>query len=389
MTTDLTDGSELSEEEFAWDVFAPDPDESEIAAEAAALEDEDELDLDDSHLDWEAAMREPETMGGPEGEARAGAAYDRIVDTVRRSVEDPENAGDVVDEDHVDEVPDVVAALEPEATGAPGLAWLDLDDGIDGGGAPAPATWQDGPTETERGPWVPTAAAASFEPVADSDGEGAGALRGTPSWEEPDLGWEPAWEPAPEPDAHEVPTFEPDAATALALAPPTWAPELESEPEEASVVTPALHGGADADAAVDAEVDVAAIADGRGRPVLCPQEDPGTEEGPRTTAAQPGLHGHRGLGLSGPGARRSRCGRSCSPSPGEYRPDCEDRPAGGARLALPRRRPDAIGNRCGRLRDHGGSSRHDVPFGPPHHEQRGKGDLPVHLVAAALRECPG
>ena len=200
MTTDLTDGSELSEEEFAWDVFAPDPDESEIAAEAAALEDEDELDLDDSHLDWEAAMREPETMGGPEGEARAGAAYDRIVDTVRRSFEDPENAGDVVDEDHVDEVPDVVAALEPEATGAPGLAWLDLDDGIDGGGAPAPATWQDGPTETERGPWVPTAAAASFEPVADSDGEGAGALRGTPSWEEPDLGWEPAWEPAPEPD---------------------------------------------------------------------------------------------------------------------------------------------------------------------------------------------
>ena len=90
MTTDLTGGSDLNEEEFDWDVFAPDPDEAEIAAEAAALEDRAELNLDDSHIDWEAALQEPETMGGADGEARAGAAFDRIVDTVRRSVEDPE-----------------------------------------------------------------------------------------------------------------------------------------------------------------------------------------------------------------------------------------------------------------------------------------------------------
>jgi hypothetical protein len=107
---------------------------------------------------------------------------------------------------------------------------------------------------------VPTSAAAAFEPVADGDVQGA-ALRGTPSWEEPDLGWEPAWEPAPESEAPEVPTFEPDVATALALAPPTWAPELESEPEEASAVTPALHAGADVVADVDADVEADADAD--------------------------------------------------------------------------------------------------------------------------------
>ncbi len=94
MTTDLTGGSDLNEEDFDWDVFAPDPDEAEIAAEAAALEDRAELNLDDSHIDWEAALQEPETMGGADGDARAGAAFDRIVDTVRRSVEDPETETD-------------------------------------------------------------------------------------------------------------------------------------------------------------------------------------------------------------------------------------------------------------------------------------------------------
>ncbi len=91
MTTDLTDDFGLGEEEFDWDVFVPDPDDAEVAAEAAALEDEDELDLDDSEFDWEAALREdPETEAAEDGGARAGAAYDRIVDTVRRSVEEPE-----------------------------------------------------------------------------------------------------------------------------------------------------------------------------------------------------------------------------------------------------------------------------------------------------------
>jgi hypothetical protein len=93
VTTDLTDDFGLGEEEFAWDVFEPDPDDADIAAEAAALEDGDELDLDDSEFDWDAALREEPEAGagaGADGGARAGAAYDRIVDTVRRSFEDAE-----------------------------------------------------------------------------------------------------------------------------------------------------------------------------------------------------------------------------------------------------------------------------------------------------------
>ena len=58
MTTDLTGDFGLGEDEFEWDVFLPDPDEAEIASEAAALQNEDELDLDDSDFDWEAALRE-------------------------------------------------------------------------------------------------------------------------------------------------------------------------------------------------------------------------------------------------------------------------------------------------------------------------------------------
>jgi hypothetical protein len=88
MTTDLTGDFELGEDEFDWDVFLPDPDEAEMETEASALETEAELSLDDSDFDWDRALRDD---AGPTGEAddeRAGAAYDRIVDTVRRSVED-------------------------------------------------------------------------------------------------------------------------------------------------------------------------------------------------------------------------------------------------------------------------------------------------------------
>ena len=93
MTTDLTGDYGLGEDEFDWDVFLPDPDESEIAAEAAALEDEAELDLDDSDFDWEAALREDgEPEDGADDGARAGAAYDRIVDMVRRSFEEESEA---------------------------------------------------------------------------------------------------------------------------------------------------------------------------------------------------------------------------------------------------------------------------------------------------------
>jgi hypothetical protein len=115
MTTDLTGDFELGEEEFDWDVFLPDPDEAEIAAAAAALEDEAELDLDDSSFDWEAALREE---GGPESDAdngaRAGAAYDRIVNTVRQSFEDPE--------------PEEETAVDAEAAAEPVLQSLEAVD---------------------------------------------------------------------------------------------------------------------------------------------------------------------------------------------------------------------------------------------------------------------
>jgi hypothetical protein len=110
VTTDLTGDFGLSEEEFDWDVFVPDPDDTEIAAEAAAPDDEDELALDDSEFDWDAALREdPETEAGEDAGARAGAAYDRIVDTVRRSVEEPEPEADS------DPEPEPVAVQATEA----------------------------------------------------------------------------------------------------------------------------------------------------------------------------------------------------------------------------------------------------------------------------------
>jgi hypothetical protein len=94
VTTDLTGDFELGEDEFDWDVFLPDPDEADMEAEASALENEAELSLDDSDFDWDGALRDDagsENAAADEG--RAGAAYDRIVDTVRRSVEDEPSTG--------------------------------------------------------------------------------------------------------------------------------------------------------------------------------------------------------------------------------------------------------------------------------------------------------
>ncbi len=108
MTTDLTNDPEVDEDDFEWDVFVPDPDEAELAAEAAALDDESELNLDDSDFDWEAALQEDSELDGAEGQARAGAAFDRIVDTVRRNYEDPEAETELQDSADLD--PD----LEPE-----------------------------------------------------------------------------------------------------------------------------------------------------------------------------------------------------------------------------------------------------------------------------------
>src|ERR1700722_5869296 len=95
MTTDLTGDFELGEDEFEWDVFLPDPDDADLEAQVAALEDDAELSLDDSDFDWDRALRDDAGPDGADDGARAGAAYDRIVDTVRRSVEDePSTAAD-------------------------------------------------------------------------------------------------------------------------------------------------------------------------------------------------------------------------------------------------------------------------------------------------------
>ncbi len=260
MTTDLTDGSELNEEEFDWDVFAPDPDESEIAANAA-VEGEDDLNLDDdADLDWEAAWREPEVADGVDSDARAGAAYERIVDTVRRSVEDPERetpvaqtpvvgapvvegGGDEGGGGGVDEESSV-AIRDPDAAGATEVSWLDLDDDRpdDDGDAPALGPFESGQetsNEPERGPWVPVSTMTPFEPLTDADAQETRRFQDAPSWQEPEVGWESAWEPDPEPQAPAVPAFEPDPATALAT--PAWTnDELEAEVDVAPPVTPVL-----------------------------------------------------------------------------------------------------------------------------------------------------
>ena len=229
MTTDLTGGSDLGEEEFDWDVFAPDPDESEIAAEAAALEDQAALNLDDSDLDWEAALQEPEALGGAEGEARAGAAFDRIVDTVRRSVEDPETEGGDVDE--------IVATPEPEAAAAAtGLAWLDVDDEADPDDLAESEAVHELPGADAVNEATVAVSPAAFEPAAD-----------VAPWAEPDLSLsqEAAWEPRPDPVPHQVPTFEPEAAALVAPSTePAWTtapePEPELEPEAAPLSASAL-----------------------------------------------------------------------------------------------------------------------------------------------------
>lgn len=283
MTTDLTDGSELSEEEFDWDVFAPDPDESETNGDVTALEDQGDLTLDDSDLDWEAALRDPDAAAGADGDLRAGAAYDRIVDTVRRSVEDPDNEAPVVEssvveapvitasafevvessasdplwangavgapdvEDHDvdgDEGGNALAQFDPEVAHAAEGSWLDFDAAAPGEGDGAHAippfdAGQERPTDAERGPWVPVAAMTSFEPLADSHAQDPQSLQDPKAWHEPDVGWEPAWEPAPDSQAPAVPTFEPDAAAAVGA--PMWTTEAhESEVDAAPLVDPVL-----------------------------------------------------------------------------------------------------------------------------------------------------
>jgi hypothetical protein len=215
VTTDLTGDFGLGEEEFDWDVFVPDPDDAEIAAEAAALEDEDELDLDDSEFDWDAALREdPEPEAGADGGARAGAAYDRIVDTVRRSFEDPEPLADFEPEPvavHATETPtpsesrpeveNLAFAPEPEAERRQGVWLPETELGAEAELEEA-SEWGPEP-DTARAPgaiseWRPEAfpqtednlePEAAVEPEADLEPEATLELEAEPEWE-PEL--EPA-----------------------------------------------------------------------------------------------------------------------------------------------------------------------------------------------------
>jgi hypothetical protein len=127
MTTDLTGDFEMGEDELDWDVFLPDPDVVDVEAEAAALEDEAELSLDDSDFDWDGALRDDTRPGdGAESDTRSVAAYDRIVDTVRRSVEE-DSPADADTQPEADTIAAPIAAdesetrhdteLEPDVTG--------------------------------------------------------------------------------------------------------------------------------------------------------------------------------------------------------------------------------------------------------------------------------
>lgn len=216
MTTELTGDFGLGEDEFEWDVFLPDPDEAEIAAEAAALQNEDELDLDDSDFDWDAALREdsqPEV--GSDGAARAGAAYDRIVDTVRRSFEEPEAEADRP------------ADVDPEPVVVPLTATA----------APDTARWEPAPEEAPATPawWAPEPAATELDEGGESEPE---------AWLEQETWLEEEEEPpfAVEPEVAAWPAADPvleDAEARIAAMAATVAAVTAVEAEPAAV----LEGG--------------------------------------------------------------------------------------------------------------------------------------------------
>jgi hypothetical protein len=198
MTTDLSGDFELGEDEFDWDVFLPDPDEADMEAHAAALEDEAELSLDDSDFDWDGALRDDAGPNGAADDARAGAAYDRIVDTVRRSVEDE---------------PPTHADSQHEADTIPAFGVVD-DSELQG--------------DTD-GELVVTAFTTSFADGPESEADALGVAEWTPTAQleprhEPGLATdrEPqsTWTTEPEPEPERVP-----AAVFV------WEPDLDAEPE--------------------------------------------------------------------------------------------------------------------------------------------------------------
>ncbi len=268
MATDLTGDSELSEDEFDWDVFLPDPDEAQVAAEAAALEDED--DLDDSDFDWEAALREDsEPENGAGGGTRAGAAYDRIVDTVRRSVEEPEQAADTepapvalqesetlvaaeLEPEAVEFVTALHAAREPEVDVDP-LDGLAFEAGLEPDAEPEPASGLDSEaiweTTPEWGSGSPFVGETGLESEAAAEADVADVAETEPV-SEPWLGQEQQTLPVrPDPDGA---PFEPEpaeerslrpfteaAATAGAVGATEWPPMPSSEAVPTWAMAPA------------------------------------------------------------------------------------------------------------------------------------------------------
>jgi hypothetical protein len=193
MTTDLTGDFGVDEEEFDWDVFLPDPDEAAIEAEAALLQDETELDLDDSDFDWEGALHDDvESEDGADNGARAGAAYDRIVDTVRRSFDEPEPqagaAGPEAAPVRRDDEPAPDRGADSEATWADEPGWVPAVRFVD---EPDPGleVEVEGESDSEAAAIIGAISDARSEPEPWLD------LEEEPILDEPHLDLEVAFEP--------------------------------------------------------------------------------------------------------------------------------------------------------------------------------------------------
>ncbi|HEX4127479.1 MAG TPA: hypothetical protein VHX67_07870 [Acidimicrobiales bacterium] len=216
MTTDLTGDFELGEDEFDWDVFLPDPDEAEIAAEAAALEDEAELNLDDSDFDWETALgQDSGTENDGDDGARAGAAYDRIVDTVRRSSEDDEPEAVTVSEPVAVLEPETPVTVEPEPAAEPRVAAFEADREPDTELDQAVSAEPDADLEPDDPPAPALTLARGADEAWGGQPERESALLSLAERDlEADLTPEPSVMPEFEPDFEEEPAMAPFAETA-------------------------------------------------------------------------------------------------------------------------------------------------------------------------------
>jgi hypothetical protein len=126
MSTSLYGEPELDAEDYDWDSFAPDPEETEPGANTdddvdsveadddLDAEDELELELDDSEFDWEATIdEEPDT--DPVIEARVEAAFERMQDSLDRTSPPEPLDSDAVDRDVEDEIDEPELILVPES----------------------------------------------------------------------------------------------------------------------------------------------------------------------------------------------------------------------------------------------------------------------------------